>query len=240
MKKLLFILLFVASKCYSEEQTTLPAIVWRDLEEVWAEELLVGAEYGHSPTVCVRWDKSPTLTVCKPSENQKQVVANAVKELNQALSRTKVKVELCEDNDPLADISVEFVDKETFKKQASHYLDHFSDELNGFVSVKSDKRSVIKKAVVFLNIDLLKDDEELAHVTLEEIAQSLGILNDSWHYEDSIFYQGRSFTKSLSFLDKRLICFLYFYIEPGDTKETVVKKFKQNFRSIKANWIGEK
>jgi hypothetical protein len=231
MKKLLFILLFVASECNAEELTD----GWRYLKEVWAEELLVGAEYGHSPTVCIRWGKSPTLSVCRPSESQKQIVSNAVKELNQALSRTKVQIKLCEDN-TFADISVEFVDKETFKKQAGHYLGQFYDELNGFVSVKSDKSFNIKKAVVFLNKDALKDDE-MIHVVYEEITQSLGILNDSWHYEDSIFYQGRSFTTSLSFLDKQLICFFYFYIEPGDTKDTVVKKFKQNFKSIKADWV---
>jgi hypothetical protein len=45
--------------------------------------------------------------------------------------------------------------------------------------------------------------------TVKELTQSLGLLNESWKYPESIFYQGWTTTTSFSKIDKRLIDLLY-------------------------------
>ncbi len=47
------------------------------------------------------------------------------------------------------------------------------------------------------------------HLLREELTQSLGLLNDSWKYPESIFYQGWTTTTKFSEIDKRLIDLLY-------------------------------
>lgn len=47
------------------------------------------------------------------------------------------------------------------------------------------------------------------HLLREELTQSLGLLNDSWKYPESIFYQGWTTTTEFSEMDKRLIDLIY-------------------------------
>jgi hypothetical protein len=51
--------------------------------------------------------------------------------------------------------------------------------------------------------------EAQKHLLREELTQSLGLLNDSWKYPESIFYQGWTTTTAYSEMDKRLIDMLY-------------------------------
>jgi hypothetical protein len=47
------------------------------------------------------------------------------------------------------------------------------------------------------------------HLLREELTQSLGLLNDSWKYPESIFYQGWTTTTEFSEMDIKLIDLLY-------------------------------
>jgi hypothetical protein len=47
------------------------------------------------------------------------------------------------------------------------------------------------------------------HLLREELTQSLGLLNDSWKYPESIFYQGWTTTTEFTEMDKRLIDLIY-------------------------------
>ena len=50
---------------------------------------------------------------------------------------------------------------------------------------------------------------KLKHVLREELTQSLGLMNDSFKYKNSIFYQGNSEVTSYSDIDKQIIKILY-------------------------------
>ena len=50
---------------------------------------------------------------------------------------------------------------------------------------------------------------KLKHVLREELTQSLGLMNDSFKYTNSIFYQGGSRVTSYSDIDKQIIKILY-------------------------------
>jgi hypothetical protein len=61
-------------------------------------------------------------------------------------------------------------------------------------------------------VDMIRtneDQEVQKHLLREELTQSLGLFNDSWKYDNSIFYQGWTTTTQYSEMDKRLIDLLY-------------------------------
>ena len=59
-------------------------------------------------------------------------------------------------------------------------------------------------------IDPTFSEKQLKHVLREELTQSLGLMNDSWKYTNSIFYQGNSgWVTSYSDIDKQIIKILY-------------------------------
>jgi hypothetical protein len=60
-------------------------------------------------------------------------------------------------------------------------------------------------------VDVLRCHEEDAqkHLLREELTQSLGLCNDSWKYENSIFYQGWTTTTEFAPIDRELIDMLY-------------------------------
>ena len=61
-------------------------------------------------------------------------------------------------------------------------------------------------------VDMIRTKENQKaqkHLLREELTQSLGLCNDSWKYDNSIFYQGWTTTNQYSEMDKRLIDMLY-------------------------------
>ena len=66
----------------------------------------------------------------------------------------------------------------------------------------------IQRAYIFINThDSSRKRQK--HVIREEITQSLGFLNDTYDYPESIFYQGYSESNTFSEVDKRIIKLLY-------------------------------
>ena len=63
---------------------------------------------------------------------------------------------------------------------------------------------------MYVDMIRTKDNQEAQkHLLREELTQSLGLCNDSWKYDNSIFYQGWTTTTEFSEMDKRLIDLLY-------------------------------
>lgn len=70
---------------------------------------------------------------------------------------------------------------------------------------------IFKTVVVFEfnKVNSLYTIENYLHFIREEITQGLGLINDSWKYPESIFYQGYSKVIQYSELDKSIIQKLY-------------------------------
>ena len=63
---------------------------------------------------------------------------------------------------------------------------------------------------------------------LEEFSQGFGLLDDSWNFPESLFYQGTSYPDDFSELDAAVLRLLYsdqFY--PGMTEEEVDRALDQ-------------
>jgi hypothetical protein len=68
---------------------------------------------------------------------------------------------------------------------------------------------------------------------LEEVTQSLGLMNDSPVFPDSIFYSGPDGggkATELSALDKKLIIFFYNHVRPGAGPAEVRAAFQKHWQ----------
>jgi hypothetical protein len=66
------------------------------------------------------------------------------------------------------------------------------------------------RGVMYVDLERASFDfDSQKHLLREELTQSLGLLNDSWKYPKSIFYQGWTTTTVYSEMDKRIIDMLY-------------------------------
>lgn len=66
------------------------------------------------------------------------------------------------------------------------------------------------KGVMYVDLERTSFDYEAQkHLLREELTQSLGLLNDSWKYPESIFYQGWTTTTEFTEMDRKLIDLLY-------------------------------
>lgn len=66
----------------------------------------------------------------------------------------------------------------------------------------------IQKALVFINTQETSPKRQ-KHIIREEIVQSLGFINDTYDFKESIFYQGYSEKSTFSSLDESIIKLLY-------------------------------
>lgn len=76
----------------------------------------------------------------------------------------------------------------------------------GWVSLDGQK---IVRSDVYVNLYKNLTLKEKKHLLREEVTQSLGLFNDSWSYQNSIFYQGWTDINEFSDLDKKIISKLY-------------------------------
>jgi len=76
-------------------------------------------------------------------------------------------------------------------------------------------------AKILIAIDEISQQER-SHLIREELTQSLGIMNDSYSFEDSIFYQGWTDTINYLPIDRTIISLLYDpRLKSGMTQEQV-------------------
>lgn len=201
----------------------------------FASKVCLGPEYGKRKAVCSRWITSPGLSVLGASREEKEVVENAVAEINAALQHTDIAIEIGDDNSENAQIKVYCASYREFPKIAKANNFRYHPGNIGYFWTFWNSKHQIYRAVVLLASDRLEGDRR-KHFVLEEITQCLGLSNDSQEYEDSIFYQkdrdgGRA--TCLSDLDKKLIHFFYKHVSPGFNK-------RRFMRALRSHWPEKK
>jgi hypothetical protein len=62
---------------------------------------------------------------------------------------------------------------------------------------------------MYVDIERTKSRDAQRHLLREELTQSLGLINDTYDYPESIFYQGWTETTEYAPIDRELIQMLY-------------------------------
>jgi hypothetical protein len=82
--------------------------------------------------------------------------------------------------------------------------------------------------------------QERAHLIREELTQSLGLMNDSYAYADSVFYQEWTDVTEYSPADKRVIGMLYSdLVSPGMTQKQAAKALSERYTGEAIHYFSE-
>lgn len=125
---------------------------------------------------------------------------NIVSELNQIINTIQVSVV---DSKEDANLTVTIGSLENIRSQYRIFKSRSYDNTNGGFAIGDNF------ANCYLNTDNIKTVEHAKHVLREEITQSFGLMNDSFKYPESVFYQGYSEHTEYTPIDRELIDMLY-------------------------------
>jgi hypothetical protein len=179
-------------------------------------EIVLGAEFGDEAPVIKKWTKNIRIKVGgEPTEEDLQTINNIVGDLNGLIAGIKIK--LVDKNENLV---IAFSPKSEFSAIDPNYV---PPNYGFFWALWHDDNFVIHDASILISSAEVTQQER-SHLIREELTQSLGLMNGSDKYNDSIFFQEWTEVTDFSEIDKAVIKLLYLNtIKPGMSKEQVLK-----------------
>ncbi len=186
---------------------------YSDQELEYFFETAIGAEFGSIPPLIHKWTDNIRIKVNgNPTSTDLDVLNQVISELSLLLGGITIDIV---GQDP--NIEVYFTTIDQFSSIEPGYV---SGNM-GFFWVWWDSNGVINMAKILIAIDEISQQER-SHLIREELTQSLGIMNDSYSFEDSIFYQGWTDTINYLPIDRTIISLLYDpRLKSGMTQEQV-------------------
>jgi hypothetical protein len=179
-------------------------------------EIALGAEFGDEIPVIKKWAENIRIKINgEPTEEDLLTIASIVKDLNELI--TGIKIKLVNKN---GNLIMTFSPESDFTSIDTNYV---PTNHGFFWALWHDDNFVIYDASILISSTGISQ-EERSHLIREELTQSLGLMNDSDKYRDSIFYQEWTDVTEFSVIDKAVIKLLYQNkIEPGLSKEQVLE-----------------
>ena len=170
-------------------------------EVAYGSEAMEGLNYNK----ITKWDKDIKMYLDGYYTSQDLItVKNLITELNTLTNKIKITIVKSKSE---ANSIVYFGDFNTFNSKHLYNQSPYIDCYGCCFVYGSSQPNIISEVKIFIRTGIPYLDKK--HAIIEEIAQSLGLANDSWSYEDSMFYEGYSTTQQLSKLDKEVITMLY-------------------------------
>ena len=183
----------------------------------YLSEIGFGAEYGSVDQVLHKWAQEIRIKIHgEPTGADLETLEQVVTELNDLLSGIVLK--LTEED---ANVDLYFSPEPDFPAIEPGYV-----PVNlGFFRVWFDGDGAIYRGRILIASEGTTQAER-SHLIREELTQSLGLFKDSWHYADSIFYEGWTTTSEFGPVDVSAIRLLYSpQLEPGMTRNRVQDLF---------------
>ena len=183
-------------------------------------EVGLGAEFGGAEPVLRKWSTDVRIFVPNrqyPHLNEE--LERILKELND-LSESIVLYEVAAEEE--ANFVVFLGDKDTY---VSKYEPNAANYVNGnlglfWVYWTSSQRIV--KGSMYVDVFRVSDSECQKHLLREEITQGLGLMNDSFEYDNSIFYQKWTCGADYAPVDREVIRYiLHPQLKAGMNREEV-------------------
>ncbi len=201
-------------------------------ERTWhfVRQVLLTSDDGLRTQVIMRWKKSPTISSVFSNPETMAIFNSVVEEVNDALSKTNISLIPVERRE---NILVLICDHACGKRWSEVPICFYYVKSNGYGCTSSNDDYALIDSLVWVLKDLPNDQRRAT--LLEEVVQVLGLYADSAIYPDSLFFEFFGYSssgKTLSQLDRKLIYFLYTYLEPGDREEDVRQAFDKHWYSI--------
>lgn len=177
-------------------------------------EISLGSEYGDDVEVIKKWMTSPKIKVLGDPNEKDLIALNKV--INELNSVTGLNMQFTETNHNLA---IYFIPEKEFKS----VLQQYQPVNYGYFWTWWDSRHEIYKATILVSTSGITQLER-EHLIREELTQSLGLMNDSNKFQDSIFQLAWTDTISFSPMDVKIIEMLYKpEIKPGMSRDEVLE-----------------
>ncbi len=176
-------------------------------------EIAFGAEYGESGNVIHKWVDDIGIKIKgRATDRDIETINEVISELNYIIDGIAIDTVVW---DP--DIEIYFAAVERFSSIEPNYIQGNM----GFFWAWWDDSGALYRARILIATDGI-NQKERSHLIREELTQSLGMMNDSYEYKDSIFYQDWTDTGSYTDMDRAVIRILYdSRIELGMTMDEV-------------------
>lgn len=217
---IVLLLLFVSvvawlskSSLFKVEEEYMPNEYEKSLIEYF-KEIALNTEYDDNPERVIKWKQPISLFVHKEKDCIEQFVTlkETIAKLNNLVS-DGFSINLTDDINR-SNAVLYLTKKEKVKQLAPKFYELLADGMLGdytgmtYVEFKLSNY-VITKALIFINEEASIEEQKSAIV--EEITQSIGLLNDSDKHSDSVFYESVDGIENIDYseMDKDLIRFLY-------------------------------
>lgn len=198
----------------TEEEEEEEIYSYSEQEQEYFFEVALGSEYGSSQPVIHKWTDDVRIKINgEPTSEDLDSLDKVIADLNSLINDISLETVTFNQN-----IDIYFTSVNQFESILPSYVPGNM----GFFSVWWDSNGVIYVGKILIATDRI-NQQERSHLIREELTQSLGIMKDSYRYEDSIFYQGWTDTSSYLPIDRAVIRLLYdSRLVPGMTQEQVI------------------
>ncbi|MBD1913717.1 DUF2927 domain-containing protein [Leptolyngbya sp. FACHB-16] len=177
-------------------------------------EIALGNEWGSSNNTIRRWTQNLRIQIVgSPTETDMATLQAVVSELNQ-LTNGQVSLQFVQDN---PNVQLYFVPQSEFSRYEPNYV----PQNLGFFWSRWNDRGIYNSRILISTTGV--SQTERSHLIREELTQSMGLMRDSYRYDDSIFQQRWTQTTRYSDIDRAIIQLLYRPdIRPGMTRAQVL------------------
>ncbi|MEL6347512.1 MAG: DUF2927 domain-containing protein [Myxococcota bacterium] len=186
----------------------------------------------------VRWVTPPQLSVIGGTPRHREMVAQVADELSGLLD-TAAGLRIDRVADPAkADMRLYFAPLDELPAIAEREGFSYIPGNLGLFWVFWDGKGQIDHAIILIAEDRIRDDAMMAHFLLEEMTQSLGLMNDSPLFPQSVFYethQAIGTATRLPPLDQRTVMLLYGHVRPNARACEVRRAYRRHWRDIVAD-----
>ncbi len=214
----IFILCLFFPCCSFYEQAENSKSDYTDNEIEYFTEIALGSEYGSNVQVIRRWDSDIKIKINgNPNEKDLQTLNQVISDINEIIG-DKINLSLVDSNQ---NIDINFVPLSDFS------ICNAASGNYGYFNCKWSNNVIYECDICIATDDVLLQ-EERSHMIREELTQSLGLMNDSLEYRDSIFYEEWTYTQKYLEIDKKMIEILYSdKIKPGMVKQEVESELRK-------------
>ena len=169
-------------------------------------DIALGSEFGDQTRRIKKWERDIVIRVHGAATDQDyRTLETVTKELNQLIQGVKISL-----LDERAKIAKTQANLEIYFAPESHFasiLPAYEPTNYGFFWTWWQEQSIRTAKILIASEGITQ--KERSHLIREELTQSLGLMQDSWNYPESVFYQGWTDVNEYSDLDRRLIQMLY-------------------------------
>lgn len=181
-------------------------------------EVGLGSEYNGRDRTVKKWQGEIRVGVFgSPTVADLEAIATVVAELNELTQGIHLVKDRSHPN------------RKVYLVPPEQFRDYLPDAIPGnygFFWAWWEDHQIHRAIVLISTVEITQTERN--HLIREEITQSLGLMRDSWRYQDSIFYEGWTDTTEYTQLDRAVISLLYEpEILPGMSEAEVLEAVRQ-------------